>query len=202
LHGRRGFFEPSEPNTLSSATDGTFTIADAPDGSYIIRQLNPLDHVSAAAYPLTISGATQFSNANFGNFPLVYNGTDGDDARGRVAGRGVAGGVQIFSDALILGVGDKFYFIARTTTLGDELWVSDGTETNLWRAGTFVADEAARTVGGVCPAPGGSDPPHAGTNNARSTRTAPPARGQRLARRRPDRHRNGRERPHPAFSRR
>ena len=72
-----GLLDGGEQST-STAGDGSYSFTGLADGTYDIRQQVPAGYVAQTQARLIDAGQA-FSDVNFGNFPIVYNGSAGDD---------------------------------------------------------------------------------------------------------------------------
>jgi hypothetical protein len=72
-------YDFGELNTTSSAVDGTYSFTGLANGTYRVREIRPSGYIEQAAYDITISAGEAYTNQNFGNFPLLYTGTSGND---------------------------------------------------------------------------------------------------------------------------
>ena len=71
--------DAGEVSTTSNAADGTFSFTGLANGAYNVKQIAPDGFVSNASYNLNITSGEAHTDANFGNFPITFGGSGGND---------------------------------------------------------------------------------------------------------------------------
>jgi hypothetical protein len=74
-----GVLDIGERSTASNAIDGTYSFTGLANGAYNVKQITPSGYLSNISYNRTIATGESYPNLDFGNFPIVYAGSGGND---------------------------------------------------------------------------------------------------------------------------
>ncbi len=67
----------------TTTSNGSYTFSNVPVGSYTLREVTPVGYVQtspSSSYSAAVTNSGTVSGENFGNFPITYTGTSGNDS--------------------------------------------------------------------------------------------------------------------------